>query len=1024
MEQNDVVIEIKDSTIQENLTPTSSPLQRHTPNRKSLAEIKSVLKKNGGGSRSLQNLGSPASPTPSLLVVPKTPQILTPTEEKPRKRSMAELKAVLKKAVDTGTIFQESELTNRNTLENSQTEQMQSSQQFNTQNSRKASYDTKGILSKGTKLNPNPSMPTSKSKTYDLTEILRKAIESKTIFQAVENDEGSNVDNPRLVSVNSHVEYAQSKSPSKDFKERDARPSFEEKLKVDSGKIQSRKQSLSISIEENPEKQYYEEDEEEDVPIDDKFAKRLNVPGSGKDKLAYGFPGSPNTKGRPVSNLQSIHARSKSLASNTSMTNGLTKELTETWSVIIKKMKFTLLAVILNAVLLGLLRTAGDKGVVLNIQAHFINQFGGIMLLLILLICNIVTIWSLNDAGSCIFGFLLSSKRGFSFAVCGYMHTTALAKMSFAQSLSLTSKYRKVLSRASFLWIMMEFMKVLTPIGAISLAAQKYALYNDMSDCIYFTQDSRLKPIDRKWPNLDYESGVAEYVFGSSLGKMRSEVPGVNITTAMYPPSLISTVNNGDLILGLGFTVDISTTCKCAKNLSSAGLVAAGVDQSHVGQVIQEYVGMNRMPGITFGIITKNSSLMISNVFSGYSLCGGNSASKSIPLVCSTSMSNHQVAELEISFMTDGTTASIAPNVVQLVATRGSADVKTWLSFAMTSLINGPVSSYLTPPTVPGSLAPLLWWTSPNLIAIDRAIVESGVETMYAILFKAAIQRTYTAQGTQCLRKNIIASFQSLVTILPSGYTTLVVLLVIQMVVSILSLLTFGVWLLAPFPIGPAVRATQEPIYLITLLQSSCNIGIGLNDLCNAETYAIWQKLDAQCRIGESVATKEEDIGKIVMDKPSLDREAERILALETKAANPLEVLELDHKPWLLGKDIKVTYRKKSLLLHPDKCKHPRAQDAFEMLKKAEGELMEEGKRKWLLDLVGVYFGSTPPYPAFFSTCTEARVAVFKRKNLIKPNATSVQLIQIPDKEKSPQEFNLLLAAVKVETIIGGSESA
>ncbi|KAJ3024917.1 UNVERIFIED_CONTAM: hypothetical protein HDU68_007654 [Siphonaria sp. JEL0065] len=162
-----------------------------------------------------------------------------------------------------------------------------------------------------------------------------------------------------------------------------------------------------------------------------------------------------------------------------------------------------------------------------------------------------------------------------------------------------------------------------------------------------------------------------------------------------------------------------------------------------------------------------------------------------------------------------------------------------------------------------------------------------------------------------------------------------------------------------------------------------------LSRLSKAECFTISDNIDTYLRV-ESNSFHQ-------------DREAERILALETKAANPLEVLELDHKPWLLGKleekDIKVTYRKKSLLLHPDKCKHPRAQDAFEMLKKAEGELMEEGKRKWLLDLVG-----------------EARVAVFKRKNLIKPNATSVQLIQIPDQEKSPQEFNILLAAVKVET--------
>lgn len=40
-----------------------------------------------------------------------------------------------------------------------------------------------------------------------------------------------------------------------------------------------------------------------------------------------------------------------------------------------------------------------------------------------------------------------------------------------------------------------------------------------------------------------------------------------------------------------------------------------------------------------------------------------------------------------------------------------------------------------------------------------------------------------------------------------------------------------------------------------------------------------------------------------------------------------------------------MTYRKKSLLIHPDKTKNPRAPDAFDRLKKAQTELMDEKKR-------------------------------------------------------------------------------
>jgi len=53
----------------------------------------------------------------------------------------------------------------------------------------------------------------------------------------------------------------------------------------------------------------------------------------------------------------------------------------------------------------------------------------------------------------------------------------------------------------------------------------------------------------------------------------------------------------------------------------------------------------------------------------------------------------------------------------------------------------------------------------------------------------------------------------------------------------------------------------------------------------------------------------------------------------------------LDLHPGVPESDIKITYRKKSLLIHPDKTKNPRAPDAFDRLKKAQTELMDEKKR-------------------------------------------------------------------------------
>jgi len=78
------------------------------------------------------------------------------------------------------------------------------------------------------------------------------------------------------------------------------------------------------------------------------------------------------------------------------------------------------------------------------------------------------------------------------------------------------------------------------------------------------------------------------------------------------------------------------------------------------------------------------------------------------------------------------------------------------------------------------------------------------------------------------------------------------------------------------------------------------------------------------------------------------DQEVERILS--AFKLNPFDILDLH--PDCTEKDIKNSYRKKSLLIHPDKTNHPRAQEAFSLLKKAETELSNEKSRQFLLAII------------------------------------------------------------------------
>ncbi|KAI1302961.1 DnaJ domain-containing protein [Xylaria venustula] len=74
------------------------------------------------------------------------------------------------------------------------------------------------------------------------------------------------------------------------------------------------------------------------------------------------------------------------------------------------------------------------------------------------------------------------------------------------------------------------------------------------------------------------------------------------------------------------------------------------------------------------------------------------------------------------------------------------------------------------------------------------------------------------------------------------------------------------------------------------------------------------------------------------------DAEIDRIL----KAFRLDAYAVLDLQPGVPESDIKITYRKKSLLIHPDKTKNPQAPDAFDRLKKAQTELMDEKHRERL----------------------------------------------------------------------------
>ncbi|KAH9659516.1 J domain-containing protein [Citrus sinensis] len=117
-----------------------------------------------------------------------------------------------------------------------------------------------------------------------------------------------------------------------------------------------------------------------------------------------------------------------------------------------------------------------------------------------------------------------------------------------------------------------------------------------------------------------------------------------------------------------------------------------------------------------------------------------------------------------------------------------------------------------------------------------------------------------------------------------------------------------------------------------------------------------------------------------------VERDNEVLRILSCFKLNPFEYLNLPFD--VTPDDIKKQYRKLSLLVHPDKCKHPQAKEAFGALAKAQQLLSDEQERDYILTQVHAAKG-------------ELRA---KRKKQLKKDAAS-KIKSLVDEGKYEQQY-------------------
>ncbi|OMJ26661.1 J domain-containing protein spf31 [Smittium culicis] len=104
-------------------------------------------------------------------------------------------------------------------------------------------------------------------------------------------------------------------------------------------------------------------------------------------------------------------------------------------------------------------------------------------------------------------------------------------------------------------------------------------------------------------------------------------------------------------------------------------------------------------------------------------------------------------------------------------------------------------------------------------------------------------------------------------------------------------------------------------------------------------------------RTSKAASTENDDLDaffKTAITQLNRSTEVERILSLPK--IDPFSILELEIS--CDDNDIKKAYRNKSRLVHPDKTQHPKAVDAFDVLKQAQDQLLDEDNRRFLLKMI------------------------------------------------------------------------
>jgi hypothetical protein len=144
--------------------------------------------------------------------------------------------------------------------------------------------------------------------------------------------------------------------------------------------------------------------------------------------------------------------------------------------------------------------------------------------------------------------------------------------------------------------------------------------------------------------------GAAEFAFGSAVGILRAENPELPYTTHIFPPQLTDHTLSEHEIIGDGYLTHIRSECHCSKSSSAAHLIAVGIDAFAVNDMRSLALNGTVPSSLIHYVLQKGETVEIKSILTGTNVCGGASLVDPRLPVCTTKLSDHTHAEIEVQY--------------------------------------------------------------------------------------------------------------------------------------------------------------------------------------------------------------------------------------------------------------------------------------------------------------------------------------------------------------------------------------